>query len=100
MRLAPAARQLASRDRRGNADAFEGSSQSFDQRPQARAHRSPLAAHHTTKRCQAMWQLAIRTAVYIANERGDRAFKVALLEIVKCSFLATPDIFLARHISY
>ncbi|MCK1707829.1 MULTISPECIES: hypothetical protein [unclassified Bradyrhizobium] len=74
------------------------SPQSFNER--SPAERIVRRQKRTAKRCQVVWQLAIGTRVHIADKRGDRVLKVALVEMIEGSLLAPLDIFVARHVNF
>jgi hypothetical protein len=44
--------------------------------------------------------VAIGPGVHIADERGNRVFYIALVEVFEGSLLAPLDIFFARHVHY
>jgi hypothetical protein len=46
-----------------------------------------------------VWQATIGTGIHTADERGDRAFQIALVEIIEGSLLAPQNVFFARHVN-
>src|ERR1700746_2250627 len=94
----PGRRMMRIHESEGSRKLKGSSPQAFDQRPPP--ERIVLHEQQIAQRCQVVRQFTIGTGIHIADERGDRVFETAPVEIVEGPLLAPLDIFVARQVSY